>query len=46
MFTVEWWKLPGLPSRPLETDEVLYVNKDRGAWVWDDRGRITFSASV
>ncbi|KIP02588.1 hypothetical protein PHLGIDRAFT_287083 [Phlebiopsis gigantea 11061_1 CR5-6] len=40
----EWWKLPGLPARALGADEVLYVDKDRGAWVWDARGRVVFSA--
>ena len=42
----EWWKLPGLPGRAVEPNEVLYVDKDRGAWIWDDTGRITFSASL
>lgn len=46
MRAAEWWKLPGLPARPLAAGEVLYVNKDRGAWVWDDHGRIVFEASV
>ena len=40
----EWWALPGLPDRAVGANEVLYVDKDRGAWVWDNRGRMVFSA--
>ncbi|EKM54901.1 uncharacterized protein PHACADRAFT_259066 [Phanerochaete carnosa HHB-10118-sp] len=41
----EWWKAPGLPSTPLGANELLYVDKERGAWVWDERGRILFNSS-
>lgn len=40
----DWWKMPGLPEKPLAMNEVLYVDKERGAWVWDDVGEIRFSA--
>lgn len=41
----EWWTAPGLPSEPLGSNEVLYVNKDSGTLIWDDRGHISFSSS-
>ena len=41
MFNIDsdWW---ALPDRPLDKGEVLFVDKDHGAQVWDSHGEIIF----
>ncbi|KAJ8521549.1 hypothetical protein ONZ45_g1758 [Pleurotus djamor] len=42
----EWWKLPGLPPRPISSEEILFVDQTHGALVWNTTGDITFEARL
>jgi len=39
----DWW---ALPDRPIEKGEVLFMNKDKGAQVWDSQGQVLFDTAA
>ncbi|KAL0958355.1 hypothetical protein HGRIS_000497 [Hohenbuehelia grisea] len=42
----DWWRLPGLPARAITEEEVLFVDRENGAHVWNAAGHLTFSATL
>jgi len=39
----DWWDLP---SRPIEKDEVLFMDREQGAQLWDSTGRVLFETTT
>lgn len=39
---VEWWSLP---KDPIAADELLFVDRENGAQLWDATGKIIFEVT-